>query len=298
MHPIQRTWSRTRVNLMQRCPRAFVLRYGIAAYATSHPTGQLLKDSFAIQTPWILMQMSIRETIRDYVEDYQLGMKWSTNLIQLKFNQIFRYRIEDRNSIIAQLKEWKEPESMFRRVKPEKHLEEIGAERCIKLIQNESFITFMDTAILNTVPFTKSKLLDGIKTYNSPDFLAEKDQKRFLIRINLFGYNSIDQIRQDAALFSLGMKNQTIVQYSWKNGRWYVHKTNVSEKEKVSMRQLIHLDSKEMDHLLNLVGPKNNLEQIPFADSPRACMHCSVRFLCPAKHGLEEAKLEQMSLMC
>ena len=60
---------------MQRCPRAFVLRYGIAACATGHPTGQLLKDSFAIQTPWILMQMSIRETIRDYVEDYQLGLK-------------------------------------------------------------------------------------------------------------------------------------------------------------------------------------------------------------------------------
>tara|TARA_B100001758_G_scaffold145819_1_gene125633 strand:- start:3126 stop:3401 length:276 start_codon:yes stop_codon:yes gene_type:complete len=53
---------------MQRCPRAFVLRYGIAAYAADHPTGQMLKDSFEIQTPWILMQMSIRETIRDNLE--------------------------------------------------------------------------------------------------------------------------------------------------------------------------------------------------------------------------------------
>ena len=38
---------------MQRCPRAFVLRYGIAAYAADHPTGQMLKDAFEIQTPWI-----------------------------------------------------------------------------------------------------------------------------------------------------------------------------------------------------------------------------------------------------
>ena len=298
MYPIQRTWSRTRINLMQRCPRAFVLRYGIAAYAISHPTGKLLKNSFAIQTPWILMQMSIRETIRDYVEDYQMGTKWSTNLIQLKFNQAFRYRIRDRNSMITQIKEWKEPESLFRRVKPEKHLEEIGAERCIKLIQNESFITFLETSILKAIPFTKSKIIDGIKIYNSPDFLAEEDGKRYFIRINLFGSNSIDQINQNAAVFSLGKTNPIIVQYTWKNGRWFVHKTNVSQKEKDSTRRLIHLDSKEMDKILKLVGPKNNLDQIPFADSSRACMHCSVRFLCPAKHGLEEAKLEQMSLMC
>jgi len=45
-------------------------------------------------------------------------------------------------------------------------------------------------------------------------------------------------------------------------------------------------------------GTKNNLEQIPFADSSRSCMHCSVRFLCPAKDRLEEAKGEQMALMC
>ena len=283
---------------MQRCPRAFVLRYGIAACATGHPTGQLLKDSFAIQTPWILMQMSIRETIRDYVEDYQMGLKWSNKLVRIKFNQAFQYRIKDRNSIIAQLQEWEEPELVFRKVKPEKHLEKIGVERCIKLIQNQSFIRFLNTAIIKSLSFTKSKIIDGIKVYNSPDFLAEKDQERYLIRINLFGYNSIEQINQDAAVFSLGMKDQTIVQYTWKNGGWFVHKTNVSQKEKNSIRRLIHLDSKQMDNILKLVRPKNNMEQVPFADSPRACMHCSVRFLCPAKHGLEEAKSEQMSLMC
>ena len=47
-----------------------------------------------------------------------------------------------------------------------------------------------------------------------------------------------------------------------------------------------------------ILEPKNNLEQVPFADSSRACTYCSVRFLCPAKDGLEEAKMEQMSLMC
>jgi hypothetical protein len=298
MHPIQRTWSRTRVNLMQRCPRAFVLRYGIAAYAASHPTGQLLKDSFAIQTPWILMQMSIRDTIRDYVEDYQMGMEWSRNLVQLKFNQAFRYRIEDRNSIIVQLKEWKEPDSIFRRVKPEKHLEEIGAERCAKLIGNESFKHILDTMDLKSIPATRSKLVDGIKVYNSSDFCAKKGADSFLIRINLFGYSSDDEINQNAALFSLGTENQTIMQYSWKNGKWFIHKTNVSTKENKSIRRLILLDSQEMERILKLVGSKNNLEQVPFADSSRTCMHCSIRFLCPAKNRLEEAKGEQMALMC
>lgn len=298
MHPIQRTWSRTRVNLMQRCPRAFVLRYGIAAYAISHPTGQLLKHSFAIQTPWILMQMSIRETIRDYVEDYQLGMKWSTNLIQLKFNQIFRYRIEDRNSIIAKHPEWKEQKSLFHRVKPEKHLEKIGAERCIKLIENDSFVHLLDTTTIKSIPPTKSKFVGGIKVYNSTDFCANRGKNSILIRINLFGYSSIDQINQNAALFSLGKGNKTIIQYSWKNGKWFIHKTNVSKKENKSIRRLILLDSQEMERILKLVKPKNNLEQVPFADSSRTCMHCSVRFLCPAMNRLEEAKGEQMALMC
>ena len=283
---------------MQRCPRAFVLRYGIAVYAGIHPTGQMLRDSFAIQTPWILMQMSIRETIRDYVEDYQLGMKWSRKLIQLKFSQLFRYKIEHRNSIIADHPEWKEPESMFQRVRPEKHLEEIGGKRCAKLIQNESFSRLLQTKVLKTVPQTKSNILDGIRVYNSPDFLAEDRHKRYLIRINLFGYHSIDQINQNAALFSLGRKSQTIVQYSWKNGKWFVHKTTVSEKERKLQRRLIRLDSQEMERVLNLIKPKNNLQFVPFADSSRSCMQCSVRFMCPAKHGLEEVKLEQMSLIC
>lgn len=298
MHPIQRTWSRTRINLMQRCPRAFVLRYGIAAYATKHPTGQMLREYFSIQTPWILMQMSIRETIRDYVEDYQIGMKWSKGLIQLKFSQVFRHLIQERNSIISNLTEWKEQKSMFHRVKPEKHLEEIGAKRCIKLIQDDSFIHLLDTRILRTISPLKSKLVDGIKVYNSTDFRTEKDGNSMLIRINLFGFSSMNQINQKAALFSLGTKNMTIVQYSWKNGKWFIHKTNVSKKEKKSVHQLIRLDSKEMERILKLVGTKNNLDQVPFADSSRTCMHCSVRFFCPAKDRLEEAKGEQMALMC
>ncbi len=298
MHPIQRTWSRTRINLMQRCPRAFVLRYGIAAYATKHPTGQMLREYFSIQTPWILMQMSIRESIRDYVEDYQIGMKWSKGLIQLKFSQVFRHLIQERNSIISNLTEWKEQKSMFHRVKPEKHLEEIGAKRCIKLIQDDSFIHLLDTRILRTISPLKSKLVDGIKVYNSTDFRTEKDGNSMLIRINLFGFSSMNQINQKAALFSLGTENMTIVQYSWKNGKWFIHKTNVSKKEKKSVHQLIRLDSKEMERILKLVGTKNNLDQVPFADSSRTCMHCSVRFFCPAKDRLEEAKGEQMALMC
>lgn len=284
---------------MQRCPRAFVLRYGIAAYATEHPTGQLLKDSFEIQTPWILMQMSIRETIRDYVEDYQIGMKWSRNLIRLKFSQLFRYKIQDRNSLITQLPNWKEPGSIFRTVKPEKHLEQIGAKRCIDLLENDSFIDLLDTMFIKSIPPTKSKNIDGIRIYNSADFIAKKGEESIaLIRINLFGSHSVDQIKYDAALFSLGMRNQTMIQYSWKNGRWFIHRTKVCEEQKHSIRRLIRLDSIEMERILKLVGPKNNLEQVPFADSSRACTYCSVRFLCPAKDGLEEAKMEQMSLMC
>ena len=244
------------------------------------------------------MQMSIRETIRDYVEDYQLGTKWSRKLIHLKFSQTFRYKIEHRNSIIADHPKWKEPQSMFQRVRPEKHLEEIGGKRCAKLIQNDSFAYFLETTVLKTIPQTKSNILDGIKVYNSPDFLGENSNERFLIRINLFGYNSIDQISQNAALFSLGNKYQTIIQYSWKNGKWFVHKKTVSEKERNLQRRLIRLDSQEMERVLKLVKPKNNLQLVPFADSSRSCIRCSVRFMCPAKHGLEKAKLEQMSLMC
>jgi hypothetical protein len=161
---------------MQKCPRAFVLRYGIAAYATKHPTGQMLREYFSIQTPWILMQMSIRETIRDYVEDYQIGMKWSKNLIRLKFNQFFRHRVKERNSIISELSAWKEQKSMFHRVKPEQHLEEIGAKRCIKLIQHKSFTHLLNTMTFESISPLKSKIVDGIKVYNSPDFCAEKGE--------------------------------------------------------------------------------------------------------------------------
>ena len=244
------------------------------------------------------MQMSIRETIRDYVEDYQIGMKWSKNLIQLKFKQIFRHRIQDRNSIISKLPTWTDKKSMFHRVKPEQHLEEIGAERCIKLIQHKSFIHLLNTTIFKSISPLDSKIVDGIKIYNSPDFYAEKGGHSVLIRINLYGFSSIDKINQNAALMSFGTENKTIVQYSWKNGKWFIHKTNISEKEHKAIHQLIRLDTKEMERILKLVGTKNNLEQVPFADSSRTCMHCSIRFFCPAKDRLERAKGEQMALMC
>ena len=78
----------------------------------------------------------------------------------------------------------------------------------------------------------KSKIVDGIKVYNSPDFCAEKGEQSILIRINLFGYSSIDQINQNAALISLGTEKKTIVQYSWKNGKWFIHKTECKQKRK------------------------------------------------------------------
>ena len=70
MFPSQPTWSTSRSNLLQRCPRAFVLRYGLAQLSRHHERGRILSIAFQIQTPWILMHQTIREVFLDYLEDY------------------------------------------------------------------------------------------------------------------------------------------------------------------------------------------------------------------------------------
>ena len=70
MFPQQPTWSNSRINLLQRCPRAFVLRYGLAQVSRHHERGEILSIAFQIQTPWILLHQTVREVVLDYVEDH------------------------------------------------------------------------------------------------------------------------------------------------------------------------------------------------------------------------------------
>ena len=96
MYPFQPTWSTTRINLLQRCPRAFVLRYGLAKLSKNHPQGKFLSEVFQIQTPWILMHQTIRTVLLDYVEDHQIGTVWSRELLSIRFRRDYFKAIAER----------------------------------------------------------------------------------------------------------------------------------------------------------------------------------------------------------
>ena len=130
MFPSQPTWSTSRSNLLQRCPRAFVLRYGLAQLSRHHERGRILSISFQIQTPWILMHQTIREVFLDYLEDHGNGTVWSNGLIRSRFKLDYQKAIRNRNRLIEGLQAHNHHTS-FQQKQPEQHLIEMGIDACI-----------------------------------------------------------------------------------------------------------------------------------------------------------------------
>jgi len=298
MFPHQPIWSNTRINLLQRCPRAFVLRYGLAQLSKHHAQGKLLTLAFQIQTPWVLMHQTIRQVVLDFVEDYVNGTIWTKGLLYSRFKSDYGEAIKKRNHLVRRLQSYDVP-TTFLSAEPEHHLIDMGVEACWNLIERPDFIQLLKTGSIERIEPTKSILYGNIRMYCTPDFIHYGSSRTSLIKLNLYGRPSkIEQERQASLLTIHESHESSVIQFSLKQRRWTVKITTPVKSQRTQAMMLMKQDVEQMDSMYSQVGTNNDLSLVPLADSYRSCMNCNVRFLCPTRYGYENAKVEQRALMC
>ena len=299
MYPFQPTWSTTRINLLQRCPRAFVLRYGLAKLSKNHPQGQLLSEVFQIQTPWILMHQTIRTVLLDYVEDHQIGTVWSHELLSVRFRRDYLKAIADRNQRVKRLQKYGLAASFFHTIQPEEHLIKMGIESCIGILLNSVFQGLLSNGSIERMEANEFTRIQNIRIYCAPDLLHRSSKGLTIIKLQLYGKVSRSKrIQQASLLQSYGNNDSEVIQFCLQRRKWNVHKTIPVARQRKQASELVVLDLKQIETLFSKVEKNNDLTKIPLADSYRSCMNCNVKFMCPARTGYENAKAEQRILMC
>ena len=299
MFPHQPTWSNTRINLLQRCPRAFVLRYGLAELSKHHPQGQVLSELFNIQTPWVLMHQTVRELVLDYVEDYVNGTIWSEKLIRIRFKKDYVQAIAKRNKRIQQLFHHGIHSSLFQRAQAEDHLIEMGVKSCFDMIQHNSLFRWLSHGSIERTNPVSSVTNENIRLYCSPDLIHHGRNGTTLIKFYLYGnLNPNERTHQASLIQSYGDKESTVALFILHRRKWYIHTAKPVEHQRKGAMNLIRQDIQHMETAFSKVNKNNDLSNVPLADSYRACMTCNVRFMCPSRHGFENAKAEQRALMC
>jgi len=300
MFPQQPIWSNTRVDLLQRCSRAFVLRYGVAQLSQNHPKGQALSEIFQIQTPWILLHQTIRETVLEYVEDYANGTIWSTGLLSAKFKHGFTQLIRKRNQLIKGIMETgliSQPG--FQCTQVEAHLVEMGTKLCIGLIHHPEFVRILEVGTIKRLEPTDSIHQQNVRIYNAPDMMHFNNDQQFLVKIHPFQQRPKTELELQASLLQLyGDEKTTIVFFHLNKRAWSCRKIVPNPTQKNQAIGIVEQDIKHMMNAFYSVGKHNDLSKVPLADSYRSCMHCNVQSLCPTRHGYERAKAEQRALMC
>ena len=285
--------------MLQRCPRAFVLRYGLAKLSKNHPQGQLLSEVFQIQTPWILMHQTIRTVLLDYVEDHQIGTVWSHELLSVRFRRDYLKAIADRNQRVKRLQKYGLAASFFHTIQPEEHLIKMGIESCIGILLNSVFQGLLSNGSIERMEANEFTRIQNIRMYCAPDLLHRSSKGLTIIKLQLYGKVSRSKrIQQASLLQSYGNNDSEVIQFCLQRRKWNVHKTIPVARQRKQASELVVLDLKQIETLFSKVEKNNDLTKIPLADSYRSCMNCNVKFMCPARTGYENAKAEQRILMC
>lgn len=285
--------------MLQRCPRAFVLRYGLAKLSKNHPQGQLLSEVFQIQTPWILMHQTIRTVLLDYVEDHQIGTVWSHELLTIRFRRDYLKAIADRNQRVKRLQKYGLAASFFHTIQPEEHLIKMGIESCIGILLNSVFQGLLSNGSIERMEANEFTRIQNIRMYCAPDLLHRSSKGLTIIKLQLYGKVSRSKrIQQASLLQSYGNNDSEVIQFCLQRRKWNVHKTIPVARQRKQASELVVLDLKQIETLFSKVEKNNDLTKIPLADSYRSCMNCNVKFMCPARTGYENAKAEQRILMC
>ena len=305
-----RIWSISRRTLMNRCPRAWILKYGFGKRRGGF--NQHLRNIADWSSPWRLMQRALRGVIIERLEFYDKNRAW----IEKDLASKIRHRIIGammRQKHVLDVIEIRTGKSSQLRKKTSRveidRLVEIACHRFHAAIKTKPFSDILQGRVheWHTVPrLTKTKF-GKYDLHISPDIAWKKGRTWHLMRFSVQG---VANLGDDKRLENMAMVIWATIQKGvpanteryivenvyWNRGKWKIWSERADMRLLEDASKMIKSDMKAMIDLHDRLGPSCDLSQIPLANNKQTCRNCGHRDTCPGGEDLFRAKLEQSAL--
>lgn len=305
-----RTWSVTRRELLNKCPRAFILKYGFKKKQGGF--NRHLTNISNWTSPYILMQRALRGLIIQRLECASRGVKWEETDIALKIRSRIIGGLKRQKSVLAVIEKRIGKSSLLRRNINKKEIDRLVEICCMRyhsIISAAPFSEILNGKIEQWFIFSRltSTVVNDFDLHISPDLVWIKGRNCHLLRFNVQGLNKLQHHKSlentAMVIWAINQKGlpsnherYVIENFVWSCGKWnrWIETCNLTDIQ--NARGIIMKDISEMQELYNRMGPALDLSQIPLAKDESICLDCGHRDTCPGGENLERASLIQSAL--
>jgi len=304
------SWSVSRRTLMNRCPRAWILKYGFAKKQGGF--NRHLQNISDWSSPWRIMQRTLRGVVIDRLDAFSANRTWIENDVLSKIRNRIVGALLRQKAVLDVIETRSGKTSSLRKKISDKEIDRL-AEICCKRYES-IFIRSPFREILQgkiTRWFTFSRLnktkIDDYNLHISPDIVWYSGQTCHLLRFTVQGIANPGEDRrlENMSMVLWAMNQQSfpataeryiVENLYWNRGRWNLRSERCNKRLVSDSKSMILNDLSAMSDLYNRLGPACDLSQIPLAKNKRHCLNCGHRDNCPGGEDLERASLIQSAL--
>ena len=304
-----RVWSSSRRSLMERCPRAWALRYGHRR-GRSGNAGRMLSMVSDWRSPWDLMLRSLRSLIIERLEACLIGIKWNDSDIEVKMRERIKEMFDEQDDALQLVEKRIGSNSELRTSQERAKIDDlvaVASHRFRRLMLMEPLHSIIRGKITDweLVGRLNSVRRQGKDLYIAPDLIWRIGRVRFMLRFVMQGSREMSEnTRMEHSSMvawsagdlaeSTNETNKIVIEIiDWHRGRWHRTSFQPSSDEVDLAMTMIEYDLEAMDELYQRLGPLTDLSMMPLASSKAICRGCGHVDSCPGGKDLERAKIEQ-----
>ncbi len=303
-------WSVSRRTLMNRCPRAWVLRYGFSKRRSGF--NKHLRNISDWSAPWRLMQRALRGVIIERFETLLKNSVWIEKDLASKIRHRIIGAMLRQNSVVDVIESRTGKRSNLRDIMQIDRLDrlvEIACHRYHSVMKCKPMVDIVQGKISEWNIFSRLEKtkMDNIDVHLSPDIVWKSGSTWHLLRFSVQGSVTMrDENRlEHMAMVVWGKmmnglpensERYIVENLSWSRGKWNRWAERANQTLVDDAMKMIYRDMGAMIDLHERLGPSCDLSQIPLASSKRICNGCGHRDTCPGGEDLVRASLEQSAL--
>ena len=292
-------WSRSRRSLFEKCPRAWLLKYGLSQqFWVSTERKQILKKP-EIRLPWELMLRACKQTVIQCLEDLKMDIQWSELYLKRMMKENFQIIIDEQQMQInlhAQSGTLTLPNHWPMSSELQEKLTRIGLKRIENLWQTDIIRTILATPNLQWQVFrrTDRATFCGIDIYTAPDLAVKIQNHWHLVRLDMQGSRDGPSDDLEGTLMMMWalckpgfpeLENKYKIRVNkWTNGYWAERRYVCSNEVVCEGFDLLNKDVSQMKMVLEIFG-EAGIEAVPVARQEKDCKTCAFQRNC--YNGLE-----------
>tara|TARA_B100001758_G_C18303968_1_gene554016 strand:+ start:71 stop:1054 length:984 start_codon:yes stop_codon:yes gene_type:complete len=303
-------WSISRRSLMNKCPRAWILKYGFSKRQGGF--NQHLRNISDWSSPWRLMQRALRGVIVERLTAYYENREWIEEDLAGKIRNRMLGAMFRQKSVIEVIETRIGKQSDLRsqiEIKRIDRLVEIACYRFHAVMRTKPIQDIFRGKTTRWYLFSRLEKtkLRKYQLHISPDLVWFTGSTCHLLRFTVQGVsNPGDDRRLENMAMVEWAKNQNglpanleryvVENLYWNKGVWNYWKERCTQRDYEDSIKMIYSDMNAMIDLHYRLGLSCDLSQIPLAKSKSTCRNCGHRDTCPGGEDLHRAKLEQSAL--